>query len=464
MTFGKKERMVAVIVLIAGLAAAIHFLVFQKKAQTYEQTSQEYTAAVQELGNAEFITDEAAFAEYKNRTTQYTGLVTSVVEELNLEKLHLDESLTTGAVDQWASSTIALLNQLNAQRNGRVRLTFLDQNGWNLSPTLPAVGGSGALADRVSQLNQLHQQLRFSPDVTAQYQAISRYNAGLSALGINPQAVSLFYFPQYQLFFNNQTWLEQVLRQGNMSQQGDLSQYYNIYYGLLRFGQAVPALHKIWMYNLIRQQLAVEDPSMTRLDANSLHYFGEALDVGIPIKQDEPLNSINKQLQALLDIIEIAGRTGIQEISTVRMMRPTNVAKATLYEPGATPAPSPTPAGTPDPYAGMMGMDMMMLEGMDMGMGGGGITAQATITPVPDDQAVGKAAGLELFLRGDNASLTRFFYELSHITRTYGLDDLYIYNDGQPGGLLTTATIEVITDVNLTGGAAAAPVEGAPVP
>jgi hypothetical protein len=39
---------------------------------------------------------------------------------------------------------------------------------------------------------------------------------------------------------------------------------------------------------------------------------------------------------------------------------------------------------------------------------------------------------------------------------------MYVFND-QQGGLRTTSTIEVITDVNLQAGAAAAPAEGMPV-
>lgn len=103
--------------------------------------------------------------------------------------------------------------------------------------------------------------------------------------------------------------------------------------------------------------------------------------------------------------------------------------------------------------------------GMDMGMGGlgmggmGGMGAQAIATPIPDSERVGTGAGIELVLRADNASLTRFYYLMSHVTRTYGIDDLYVYNT--PQGMFTTATIEVITDVNLQGAASAAPTNGA---
>lgn len=490
MTFGKIERTVAVVVVVAGLAAAIHFLVFQQKAQVYQAETTKYKAEVEELNSAELIgpEQEADYDNFLAQTTSYESLVTSVVQELNLTKTVADASLTTGAVDRWASSTIQLLTQLDAQRNGNVQLTFLGQSGWNLVSQLPSVGGSGALADRANQLNFAYQQMGYARDVQQKQIAISNYNTQLSALGISPQLVSLFAVPWYNqyVFANDRSWVEQAARMSNSGgamgagQVADLRQYYNSndpffnssnnnmmqggrrMPGLLSFGSAVPALHKIWYYELIRRQLAVEDPNMTQLNAQSLLQFGEALDIGIPPGEDEPLNSINKQLQALLDIIAIAERSGVQEIREVRLLRPENVAKAEMYVPGTTPAPTATPAAEADPFGGMgmMGMmgpmDMGMM-GMGMGDGGRPGDMKPEATPVPDAERVGTGAGIELFLVGDNASLVRFYYELSHVTRTYGLDDLYIYANNQ-GGYLTSATIEVITDVNLSG--ASQPVEG----
>ena len=460
MTLGKKELMAAVVVGIAVLAAAVHFLIFQKKAKTYDSTSQEYKAAVEQLSNAEFIRDQQAFDQYKQKTTQYSSMVTSVVAELNLQKLDLPTSPPAGAVDQWGSQTLQLIAQVNGQRQGRVKLSFLDKDGWNLPAQLPAVGGAGALADRVSQLNQVYQQLQFTKgQPSTEYNVRKQYNQSLGALGINPQETSKFYYPQGQQFFNSEDWINAVLKSSNAAGTGangttDLRPYYN-QWGLQRFGIAIPALKKIWIYGLVKQNLQTQNADTTMLTK-----FGEALEIGIPLGGDEPLNSINKQLQALLDIIDIAGKTGVKEIVQVKFLRPVNVAKAVLRKPGETPSATPAPVATPDPMAGT---GMIGMGGMDLGMMGmgGPMNVQATVTPVPDAERVGIGAGIELSLRADNANLTNFYYELSHVTRTYGIDDLYVYNT--PQGLYTTATVEVITDVNLQGGSAtgAAPGEGA---
>jgi hypothetical protein len=455
MALGKKELTAAVVIGIAAVAAAVHFLIFQQKAQTYAQTSQEYQAAVEQLANAEFIRDQQAFTEYKQRTTQYESLATSVVAQLNLQKLDIPTSPPVGAIDQWASQTIVLLSQLNQRRQGGVRLTFLEQNGWNLPAQLPNYGGAGALEDRINRLIQAYRVVQASRQVQAAYNARIAYNTALEQLGISAREVSNFAYPSYmqpQLFFNSEQWIIDALKAnpqagGSQLPGGgyDLRNYYNVY-GLHRFGQAVPALKKIWMYALISQAMGQNaNPDM-------MHLFGEALEVGIPLDGDEPLNSINKQLQALVDLIDTAGRNQVQEIQYATLMRPINIAKAQIRTPGATPPPAATPTPTP---AGGMGMGM----GMDMGMYGMGMGMATPVaaTPVPDAEKVGTGAGIELWMIASNSSLVRFYYDVTHKTATYGVDDVYVRR--QQNGLMTTATIEIITDVNLQG-AAATPAEG----
>lgn len=463
MALGKKELMVAVVVGIAGVAAAVHFLIFQQKAQSYAQTNQEYTAAVEQLSNAEFIRDEAAFEAYKSETTRYETLATSVVAQLNLQKLDLGTTGSVGTIDQWASQTISLLSQINQRRQGGVRLTFLDQNGWKLPAQLPNLGGPGALEDKINRLRTAHRDIQVSRQFDAVYNARVNYNTALQELGLPAAEVSYFYYRPGNFYFNDEGWIIEALKTNritgsNMQTAGgyDLRAFYNPY-SVQRFGTALPALRKIWTYALVAQALQAQNGNLALLPE-----FANALEVGIPLDSSEPLNSINKQLQALLDIIDTAARTQVQEIQGVLMLRPINVAKATLREPGATPPPVATPAATPA-MMGMGGMDMGMDMGMgmEMGMGGpmGGANTGPAVTPVPDAERVGTGAGIELWLVASNPSLVRFYYELSHKTATYGLDDVYVHD--RQGTLQTSATIEIITDVNLTGAAQnAAPADG----
>jgi len=468
MALGKKELMAAVVIGVVGAAAAVHFFIFQQKAETYARTSQEYKAAADQLANAEFIKHSpefdhtAEFEQFKQETTRYQTLATSVVAELNLQKLHLDATMTTGAVDQWASQTITLLDQLNQRRQGQVRLTFLEKNGWDFPASLPAnLNSPAVIQDRMVALITAYRGVQAARDVNPQFTARRDYNAALEQLGLPAQEVSMFYLPTYRFFFSSHEWLDKYMAQNRSTvNNGDLRQFYN-YYGLLRFGQAVPALKKIWLYTLITRAMQGQN-----VDPGLLAQFGEALEIGIPVQVDEPLNSINKQLRALLDIIDTAGRTQVQDIQYVAFMRPVNVAKALIREPGATPPAENTPAATPDPMMGMGGMGMDFAPAGPMGGLGamGGAQGTPAPTPVPDADAVGTGSGIEIWARAANANLVRFYYDLTHKTATYGLDDIYVHN--QQGTLLTTATIEVITNIRENGsasaGASAEPTEGMP--
>lgn len=458
MALGKKELTAIVVVGIAAAAAAVHFGIFSQKQQEYATTSQDYTAAVEQLNNAEFIRDEQAFADYQAKTDQYEAVATSASAQLNLEPLTFGATKPApGAIDQWASQTIALLSDLNQRRaSGQPQLSFLGPNGWNLPASLPNANPA-TLQDSIDKLNTAYRALRQSQQPAAEASARANYNTALDNLGIAAREVSNFAFPNWRqpnFFFNNEAWITNQIR-ANQSYSSlvsplpngghDLQNLYN-YNGLQRFGQAVPDLKKIWVYALIRQALG-ENPGA------DLRTFGEALEISIPLDKPDTLNSINKQLRALVDIIDVAQRNGIQDIQQVALMRPVNVAKAVIREAGATPPPEATPAATP----ALMGeaAEMMMLEAG--AMEGGHRPGQAIVTPVPDAEAVGTGAGIELYMTGPNAGIIRFYYDLSHRTGTYGLDDIYV-NQGPGGALRTSGTVEVITDVKQEG-AAPAPVE-----
>ncbi len=471
MALGKKELTAAVVVGVVVIAAGVHFLVFQNKAQRYSQVQQEYQSAVETLGNAEFVRDEEAFTQYQNSTVEYASVMNEAVARLNLEALDFDTPPTPGNVDQWASATIALMSELNQRRAGQTQLTFLGPTGWNIPAQLPNNPGAAALQDRMSSLINAHRVLAASQQPNAEYTARQAYNAVLEGLGIPARETSYFVYPNYyqpQHFFNNVEWINNFLdssgqRSGATRMPGggyDLRNYHNVQ-GLQRFGIAVPALKKLWVYALVRQ--AVGEQANPAIMAQ----FASALEIGIPLESNEPLNSINKQLQAIIDIIDSAQRNGVRDIQYVAMMRPINLERATIRQPGATPPAEETAdAGADqsmnvDAMGGMgMGMDMMMMDGM-MGMGGGRGAVEPEITPVPDDQAVGTGAGLEIWMTADNSGMVRFFYDVSHRTATYGIDDLYVHQQ-QGNTLLTTATIEVITQVKTEGAAGmdAAPVEG----
>src|SRR5690606_8642057 len=98
MALGKKELTAAVVVGVVVIAAGVHFLIFQNKAQRYSQVRQEYQSAVDTLGNAEFVRDEEAFTQYQNSTVEYAAIMNEAVAQLNLEALSFDTPPAPGAV------------------------------------------------------------------------------------------------------------------------------------------------------------------------------------------------------------------------------------------------------------------------------------------------------------------------------------------------------------------------------
>src|SRR5690606_18068567 len=100
-----------------------------------------------------------------------------------------------GAVDQWASGTIALLSELNQRRAGQIQLTFLGPTGWNIPTQLPNNPGPAGLQDRISTLVNAYRALAASQQPNAQYNARNAYNAELERLGIPAREVSYFVYP-----------------------------------------------------------------------------------------------------------------------------------------------------------------------------------------------------------------------------------------------------------------------------
>jgi hypothetical protein len=208
-------------------------------------------------------------------------------------------------------------------------------------------------------------------------------------------------------------------------------------------------LKKLWVSELIWEK---RDPN-TQITKKRLR---EILEIQFP--KDESLLCLNKQLQSLADIAEMAEKNGVQDIYRVNLMKPAGIGKATHRIPGQTPTPTPSPTPGAVPGMGMnfggdsMGMGMppgmmgpgmrmpagMMGPGMGMGMGMMGME-----TPTPEIVKIGSGTGIEMYFRATNPSMVKFLFDMSHQPRTYALDDLHITS--QPDGKLdTSATIELV--------------------
>jgi hypothetical protein len=269
------------------------------------------------------------------------------------------------------------------------------------------------------------------------------YNQLMQRLGLSPVEVSDYYANLAGIgpvFFNDPELMTKV--QGVQPNPWSVG----------RFGVVLPALRKMWLLELLYQQVDPRSPPPVSRD----NMWG-VLEVNLPVFDEATLLSINHQLQALVDIIRIAERDGVLEISQVNLLRPIDVGKVTPREPGKT----PPPAASPTPQANQPGVMGVMGD-----KGGSGMVMNAGPTPIPPDQKVGKGTGIELTFRATNPNMVKFLFDIGTAPRTYAVDDLHV--GASPDGILnTSATIELLTKMEggAAGGApAAAPAPAAPAP
>lgn len=431
MNIGKREQIVGVSIGTLVAIALIHMFIFKPKSEEYDRVESEYKQAVATLATAERPPSPNYLSQFKVKTQQYSDQITSVVAQLDLDKPPHYEKAGAENINKRLDEAVGLLSQL-LQLRLRVttpRLSFLDdrravqnelspQEGWNLPPQLPNVGAQGALWDVIVKISEQWRLMNNIQDPRGYMDQRLRYNALLRTIGINPAEVSdwvVNHNGQY-VFFNDQKWVGVF---GNAAVPNPLS--------INRFGPVVPSLKKLWICELIWQKRDPRSP-ITK------ERLREVLEVNIPT--GPTLLQTTKQLRALIEIIGMAQRRGIMEMTRVNLIKPIPIEKSFQRQPGVV----PTPAATPTPAAGTVAGDPMMFGDPTLMGGGGGMAP----TPTPATQAIGMGTGLELWFRGDNKQIVEFLFDISHSPRTYAVDDLSIRAiPNQP--LETSATVEIVT-------------------
>jgi hypothetical protein len=433
MAIGKREQIVGISIGALLVIGIVHMMIFKPRNDAYATTLQEFKSGSEQLKGAEVLSNDRQLEVYKQKTKQYEQEITSVTQSLNLDVPDYFSSGTLENFKKRVDETNRIVRQLVEMRTSvrQPQLTFLDnktdprypgvQFGWNLTRQLPNLGAQGAVWDTVAKLQQRHQLLQNIPDPILRLQQRAIYNQLLQRLGLNPIEVSNYYanIPQVgPVFFGDAELAARV--------QGAAPNPWSVN----RFGPVVPAIKKLWFLELLYQQVDPRTPPPVSKDK-----MGVVLEIDVPFFEDNTMLAINRQLQSLVDIIRIAERDQILEISQVNLLRPVDLAKTEPRVPGKTPsttAATPTPASQQEP--GVMG-----------GAGGVAPVAQAGLPgAVPPDQKVGTGTGIEITFRGTNPNMVKFMFDIGTLARTYSVDDLHVQSS--PDGILSTsATIELIT-------------------
>lgn len=441
MAIGKREQIVGISIGALLVIGIVHMAIFKPRSDAYATTFQEFTNGTAQLKGAEVLSSDRQLDIYREKTKDYSKQLTSVTASLNLD---VPDYFSSGTVENFkrrVDETVRLVRQLVELRTTvrQPQLTFLDnktdprypgvQFGWNMPRQLPNLGAAGAVWDTVAKLEQRHQLLNNIPDPVLRLQQRSIYNQLLQRLGLNPIEVSNYYvnLPQFgPVFFGDAELVPRVA--GAAPNPWSVS----------RFGPVVPALKKLWFLELLYQQVDPKSPAPVSKDR-----LAEVLEIDIPFFEDTTMLSINRQLQALIDIIKIAEKDQVLEISQVNLMRPIDFGKTEPRVPGKTPTASPTPAAQSPQGYGVMGP---AAGGISPQMGAAPIAMNGAAN-IPADQKIGTGSGIELTARATNPNLVRFYFDIGTSPRTYSVDDVHV--QASPDGILSTsATIELITKLN----------------
>lgn len=459
MRFGKREQIVVLFLGTALLIFLVHLLIFQPRATEYARISKEFQDGVATLRDTEQPQSPKQLEDFNARTAKYEAEVTSLVQELRLTIPKHYARLGTESVYLRMKDTLDAIRELVRMRK-EVKtplLTFLDdrkdaaglQQGWNIPPELSerTLGVRGALWDIVSQLLQRWDTMSLVTTPLDKLRHRFYYNQQLPQIGLPPAEVCDWVAGIPGLgwvFFNDRDLKDQLAKPSAFGMSNVQVDVRPNPFSINRFGPLLPVFKRLWVAELVWEK---RDPN-TQITKEQLFEALEVYPKYYPT--DHAIVVANKELQALVDIVKLAQKHGILEISKVAFLKFTPVEKAVRRVPGTTPTPEAAPtAAAPAAPQGVIGFEAGLAEpGMMPGRPGGmpGMPAAVVVTPDPA-KAVGVAGGLELEMRAYNANLIKFLFELTHSPRTYAVDDLYIYSDPK-GELRTTMTVELVTDLN----------------
>jgi len=388
--FRNREKKFIGSIMTIFFIAALHFLVFSRKAKDYDAVVKEYIKAKSDnesvVKQAKNPTEVKKFEEEnKKYQTEFRQIVENL--KIDLPQYYLDinpESIQKRRTEclQNIEKIVSLKTKLST-----TKLNFLGENGWNVPLELPQEikKRPERLWDVISQINSINRILKVIDNEVVKEEKLRQYSELLKEIGVDESKIE----------------------------------------GLNKYGQYLPFINRLCHYRLIVKEKP-KDINLTDQEIQDL------LRITYP---DDNLFKLNRQIFALIDLLESADQNKIEEITEVSLTNIVEI-KATPKqegqdqtagapaEPGATP--TPTPKATPRPQE-MDELTFMAGEGMDpesmqYGRGRRGPEQAAAST----QEFLGYGVPILLRFNGSNLNITNYLYSVSHMPRTYELDSLMI--------------------------------------
>jgi len=427
-----REKKVIGAILTILFIAALHFMVFSRKAMDYDTTMAEWSQArddVEKIVGQAKNPNEVKKAE--ERVNKYKEEFKNMIRSLHIDlpNIYIDstpESLKKRRAE-FDSCIERLLSFQSKLKN--TKLSFLGEKGWNLPQGLPdnIKKRPERLWDVMSQLRGINAILKVVDNQVVRNEKLTQYSTLLKEIGIDETAID----------------------------------------SLSKYGKCVPVINRICHYRLIIK----EKPKDLKMTDEQIQ---EYLRIEYP---DNFLHGLNCQIYALTDMIEMADANKIEDITEVQMNDQHLIRE--IPKPGETPPPSEAPPayiGPPDVLPGEAPMSPAVAGGREMGLaapaalGGqryplgdvelmgepGLMRAGVPMTRQPlvrrEEAALQNllAIGMPMIIRvnGSNFNVTNFLYTVCNSPRSYELDSLIINTIKDREGVLDVyAWVNILASV-----------------
>lgn len=382
--FGNREKKVIGGILTILFIAGIHFTIFSKKAKEYDlivkdwrKSKKDYEDLVQKARNPRMID------EYQSKNKKYQEEFNAIIENLNIDMPGYYLNGEPDSIQKRRDICIQHIEKLIEIKKTLedTKLTFMDENGWSIPLDLPEDirKRPERLWDVISQINGINRILKVIDNPQVREEKLLQYAELLKEIGMDEQKIE----------------------------------------GLKAYGPYLPFINRYCHYRLIIKEKP-KDIKLTDLEIQDI------IRLTFP---DNFLIKLNHQLFSLIDLLEIANKNKIEEITEVVLNEFTEIRGAIKLEEQQEGQPGKeTPPPAAPPREAEFFDERAMMEGMQFGEGR--MMGRRQESPAQKAAILGEFLGHGIPIRfrftGTNLYVTNFLYEITHIPRTYELDSLSV--------------------------------------
>lgn len=408
MKLGNREKVVVGVIALILSIAALHFFIFSPKARELAEAKRKYTGALGEYNMMGSIQSPSVLKKYEDQSKEYDEQLTTLVQDLNLIAPAYYVEDKPESIEKRRADFISRIKKLLAAREETdpPKLVFLGDKGWDLPESLPENIERRRinLWDLMSKLDAIHSILDVIVNQTVKQTKEEERRQLLLQLGYDQQKVA----------------------------------------SISRYGDYVPLIKKL----VHAQLILAEKPEEYPITKEKLY---QLLRIEFP---DNVLLYVNKQLDAVNDLVTMARENKIDEITMVRVLPKSEVFKEPEQTeapaaPGAAPGAAPAAAPAAPPARAAPAIDVYAGGAWAGAAGEAGIAGPAMMaTPTPPPRKlVCVITPIQLRFSGTNLNAMKFLYEITHSKRTYEIEDLAIQS--LEGGMVEVfVTVNVVAFVN----------------